>query len=117
MEKEVRAFAALGYQNESDMITDPLQRIHCRFLKGPGPRLELLTPMDDTSPLTPWLQKGVKMYHQAYEVVSIEDTVTRLQAQGAAVMSPPKPAQAFSGRRIAFLMLPNMLLIELIEAK
>lgn len=116
LEREIRAFAALGYERDGAIFSDPLQRVHCCFLKGPGPCVELLAPLDDSSPLMPWIEKGVKMYHQAYEVKSLSDAVARLEGEGAVLMSPPKPAEAFSGRAISFLMLPNLLLVELIES-
>jgi len=63
----------------------------------------------------PWLRKGVKMYHQAYEVNSMNAAIAELSSRRAVVVSSPKPSVAFGGRRIAFLMLPNFLLVELIE--
>ena len=115
IEKEIQAFAVLGYDRDSEIITDPLQGIHCCFLKGPALRIELLAPADDTSPLIPWLDRGVKMYHQAFECESVTTAIAQLESHGAVVMSQQKHAKAFSGRNIAFLMLPNMLLIELIQ--
>jgi len=117
IEKEIRAFATIGYRLEGERFSDPLQKIHGCFLAGPGPRLELLAPMDDTSPVMSWLHKGVKMYHQAYEVESIEAAITALVADHAVVVSAPKPAVAFGGCKIAFLLCPNFLLIELLESQ
>jgi len=116
MEKEAEALKLLGYEMEGERFTDPLQKIHGCFLIGVGPRVELLAPVDDTSPVVSWLNKDVKMYHQAYEVESMERALARLTAQRAVVVSRPKPAIAFGGRKVAFLMLPNRLLIELIES-
>jgi methylmalonyl-CoA/ethylmalonyl-CoA epimerase len=116
LEKEIRSFAIVGYRLEGEQFSDPLQKIHGCFLVGPGPRIELLAPMDDASPVMSWLQKGVKMYHQAYEVESIEDAAAALCAERAVVISPGKPAVAFGGRKITFLMFPNLLLVELIES-
>jgi methylmalonyl-CoA/ethylmalonyl-CoA epimerase len=117
IEKEMRAFAIVGYALEGQRFSDPLQKIHGCFLTGPGPRVELLVPTDDASPVLSWLQKGVKMYHQAYEVELIEAAIAALSAHRAVLVSPPKPAVAFGGRKIAFLMFPNLLLVELIEAQ
>ena len=116
LEMEMRSFAIVGYTLEGEHFSDPLQKIHGCFLVGPGPRVELLAPMDDTSPVMPWLEKGVKMYHQAYEVESMEDATVALRAKRAVVISHPRPAVAFRGRKISFLMFPNLLLVELIES-
>ena len=116
LEREAAAFRTLGYEIIGEVFTDPVQRVRGCFLRGPGPDLELLAPTDETSPLKPWLNKGVQIYHQAYEVESLKDTVGTLIENGGRIMSPPKPAEAFAGREIAFVMLPNLFLIELIQA-
>ena len=115
LEKEARSLRLLGYQVEGQHFLDPVQKIRGCFLVGPGPRMELLTPVDESSPIVSWLNKDIKMYHQAYEVESIDPALATLSAQHAVVVSRPKPAVAFGGRNVAFLMLPNGLLIELIE--
>jgi methylmalonyl-CoA/ethylmalonyl-CoA epimerase len=115
MEKEADALRLLGYEMEGKPFTDPLQKIHGCFLAGIGPRVELLAPLDESSPILSWLNKDIKMYHQAYEVDSMERGLASLTAQHAVVLSRPKPAIAFGGRQVAFLMLPSRLLVELIE--
>lgn len=115
LEKEAQALRLVGYEIEGQRFLDPLQKIHGCFLVGPGPRMELLAPVDDSSPVMSWLNKDIKMYHQAYEVESMEAALGTLTAQQAVVVSRPKPAIAFGGRKVAFLMFPNRLLVELIE--
>jgi methylmalonyl-CoA/ethylmalonyl-CoA epimerase len=116
IEKEMRALKLLGYEIEGERFTDPLQKIHGCFLVGPGPCMELIAPVDESSPVVSWLNKNIKMYHQAYEVESMGPALALLSAQHAVVVSRPKPAIAFGGRKVAFLMLPNGLLVELIES-
>ena len=115
MEKEAEALRLVGYELEGEYFTDPLQKIHGCFLVGPGPRVELLAPLDESSPIVSWLKKDIKMYHQAYEVDAIDSSLAALATHQAVVLSRPKPAIAFGGRKVAFLMLPNRLLVELIE--
>jgi len=114
LESETRRFAALGYQQEGPDFTDPIQGVSGRFLIGGGPRLELLVPLSTEGCLAPWLKTGAKLYHLAYIVPDLDLEVTRLRGQGAKTVVPPVPAVAFEGRRITFLMLPNMMLVELI---
>jgi len=116
LEAEARALAVLGYRAESQDFTDPGQGIQGRFIAGPGPRIELLTQTDGSSVLEPWLAKGVKAYHLGYEVRRLDAEVERLKAAGGIVVTPARPAVAFGGRRISFVMLPNLFLVELIEA-
>jgi methylmalonyl-CoA/ethylmalonyl-CoA epimerase len=115
IQKEAKALRLVGYELEGQHFTDPLQKIHGCFLVGPGPRMELLAPVDESSPILSWLNRDIKMYHQAYEIESIDPALKSLSAQHAVVVSRPKPAIAFGGRKVAFLMLPNSLLVELIE--
>jgi methylmalonyl-CoA/ethylmalonyl-CoA epimerase len=115
LDKEAEALRLVGYEMEGEKFSDPLQKIHGCFLIGPGPRVELLAPLNESSPILTWLNKDIKMYHQAYEVESIEHAVEELKARQSVVVSRPKPAIAFGGRKVAFLMLPNRMLVELIE--
>jgi methylmalonyl-CoA/ethylmalonyl-CoA epimerase len=114
LEAETRWFAALGYHPEGHDFTDPVQGISGRFLIGGGPRLELLTPLSQNGVLAPWLKSGVKLYHLAYESPNIDADLARLRAEGAKVVVAPIPAVAYAGRKIAFLVLRNSLLMELI---
>lgn len=115
IESETKISLALGYEIEGEDFVDPAQGVYGRFLVGGGPRLELLAPLTEKGVLTPWLNQGVKLYHLAYLTEELESEMQRLRASRAKVMVPPIPAVAFGGRKIAFLMLPNMLLVELIE--
>jgi methylmalonyl-CoA/ethylmalonyl-CoA epimerase len=113
---EVASLQTLGYRREGALFTDVGQGIRGQFMVGSGPRLEVLEPHEGSRTLEPWLSKGVKMYHQAFRVDDLDRELSRRKAGGAMVVVPARPAIAFGGRRIAFVMLPGMLLIELIEA-
>ncbi len=114
LDSEARRFAALGYIQEGVDFTDPIQGVSGRFLIGGGPRLELLIPHSADGCLAPWLKTGAKLYHLAYVVSDFDGEITRLRNEGAKTVVQPVPAVAFEGRHITFLMLPNMMLVELI---
>lgn len=116
LDAEEAQYAAIGYRREGDDFTDPVQGIRGRFLTGPGPRLELLVEIPGKAVLTPWLRKGIRLYHMAWETEDLSDATRHFVALRAKVVVPPVPAVAFGGRLISFLMLPNLQLIELIEA-
>lgn len=116
LDVDATAMTVLGYRAESEDFTDPQQGIRGRFIIGPGPRFELLTQLERSGVLEPWLAKGVKAYHQGYEVSDLDAEIARLKSAGAIVVSAPQPAVAFGGRRISFLMLKNLLLVELIDS-
>jgi methylmalonyl-CoA/ethylmalonyl-CoA epimerase len=115
--REKAHYQILGYRQEGPDFRDPLQKVDGCFMTGPAPRIELLAPVGADSPLHPYLASGIKMYHQCFETRSIEPAVEELKARGARVVAAPKPAIAFGGRRVAFLMLPNMMLVELMESE
>jgi len=114
-DREEKTFEALGYRLESAEFFDPIQGIHGRFLIGGGPRLELLRNHAEPGVLTPWLQKGIRFYHLAYETSDLERQAASLAAGGAKQVVAPVPAVAFGGRLISFHMLPNLTLVELIS--
>jgi methylmalonyl-CoA/ethylmalonyl-CoA epimerase len=117
LDTEERAFRALGYAPEAGAdFVDPAQGVRGRFLVGGGPRLELLVPLDARSPLRPWLDRGTKVYHSAYEVPDLAVAVAGLVAARGRIVRAPTPAVAFSGREVCFVVLPNLMLVELIQA-
>src|SRR6266545_2548775 len=116
LDAEERIFGQLGYIREGPDFEDPTQGVRGRFLIGGGPRLELLCELSTGTALGPWLRKGVKMYHDGYEAADLAAADASLTALGAKRVVAPVPAVAFGGRCIAFYMMPNGFLIELIEA-
>lgn len=114
LDAEERVFAAIGYRRERPDFFDPIQGVHGRFIVGGGPRLELLRNDSDPGVLTPWLKKGVRFYHLAYEIDDLGRGANDLMALGAKALMKPVPAVAFDGRPICFYMLPNLSLVELI---
>jgi methylmalonyl-CoA/ethylmalonyl-CoA epimerase len=114
--KDRRDHELLGYRAEGEEFADPLQRIRGLFMTLGPMRVELLAPLDETSPLTAYLKRGIKIYHQCFVCGNLAHSIEVLEAHGARVVSAPKPAVAFENRLIAFLILPSQMLIELIEA-
>ncbi len=117
LDLEEARFALLGYRREGPDFEDSIQGVRGRFLVGGGPRMELLVSTGPGGVLAPWLKTGQKMYHLAYEVADIGLAGAALAKSGAKTVVAPVPAVAFGGCRISFLMLPNMLLVELIETR
>ena len=107
-----------GY-TASPVVEDPLQHVRISFLeKEDAPRIELLEPLDDQSPVARTLAtSGVSPYHMCYEVEDIEAAVNHLRGQRFLLANGPVPACAMDDRRIAFLFQKNTGLIELVEAQ
>lgn len=116
LDREQAAYELLGYVPEGDDFVDPVQGVRGRFLVGGGPRVELLVNLAGSTTLDPWLRGPARTYQQAYESPTFDATVAALTATGARVVSPPVPAVAFGGRRICFVMLRTMTLVEIVES-
>lgn len=109
-------YTAMGYRAAS-VVEDPLQHVRVCFLdKDDAPRLELLEPLDDQSPVARTLATaGVTPYHICYEVQDLEEAITALRQQRFLLVNGPVPACAMDGKRVAFLFQKNSGLIELVE--
>ncbi len=104
----------------SPEVADPIQKVRICLLGNPQQQdclLELICPWDTTSPVNGYLSKGIGAYHICYEVPDLDTTLKSFQAGGCLLVSPPVPAVAFGGRRIAWLRTPTRQLVELLEAQ
>lgn len=110
-------YVALGYM-ASETVEDPIQNIFICFLDKLGmPKLELLAPVDEQSPVNRTLAaSGVTPYHVCYEVEDLDATIKELKGQRFIRVSKPVPACAINNRRVCFLYNKDVGLIELVEA-
>lgn len=107
----VQAFGAI---DEGTTFEDPLQLARIRFLRLGDSRVELLAPLRDDSHLKRLAGRGIGLYHACYEVGDVAGELERMRGGGAMIVSPPKPAVAFGGRPVAFVICRG-LLIELLQ--
>ena len=118
--KSIDATAAMyeraGYRM-SDIVFDPIQNVNiCWLTKESAPIVELLAPVDDTSPVCKTLEKnGVTPYHCCYVVDNLDEAVKKLRKERYVLTSKPEPAVAFCGSKVCFLYNKNVGLIELVE--
>ncbi|MGA9990106.1 MAG: VOC family protein [Terriglobales bacterium] len=112
-------FELLGYRCEGEEWTDERLGMRGQFMTAAdseAPRLELVAPYGSQNPVTLWLERGVKLYHLAFLATDLSAELERMRTNGAKLMLPPTPAVGFGGRKVAFVMLPNRLLVELVES-
>lgn len=118
IEKTSRFYIEQGYA-PAPIVNDPLLHVRVCFLEMKGqPRLELLEPLDEQSPVNRTLESsGVTPYHMCYEVQSIESAIASLRASHRFLLvKGPLPACAMGNRRVAFMFQKNTGLIELVES-
>jgi methylmalonyl-CoA/ethylmalonyl-CoA epimerase len=107
-----------GGYNVSDIIYDPVQNVNiCWLTKETMPTVELLAPVDESSPICKILEKnGVTPYHVCYVVDNIDAAIADLRKQKYVLVSNPVEAVAIHNCKVAFLHHRNIGLIELVEA-
>jgi methylmalonyl-CoA/ethylmalonyl-CoA epimerase len=111
--------SSLGASWDGRVFHDPLQKVHVTFLSTSNPsdaQIELVEPAADDSPVTKFLQKGGGLHHLCYEVPALDAALAQARAQKSIIVKRPQPAVAFEGRRIAWILTPQKLLVELLES-
>lgn len=111
----VRSMAA---EWDGKIFEDPLQRAKVAFLttRAGDAQIELVQPVGNDSPVRRFLEeKGGGMHHLCFEVGDVEAELAAFRSRGAAIASRPKPAVAFGGRRIAWVITTEKFLVELLE--
>lgn len=107
---------SLGWEKETDIIDDPIQKVKILFMKDDcGNRYELLEPIGNDSPINKFIDRRISLYHFCYEVKDIESKIEELTQKKFILISGPTEAVAFDNRLIAFLINQDNLIIELVE--
>jgi methylmalonyl-CoA/ethylmalonyl-CoA epimerase len=106
-----------GYEVSTPVIHDPLQTALVQFLRLPGDQsyLEFVAPDGPESKLTSAAKRGGGLNHLCYSSGPLEQTIAELEQSGMRLISEPKVAVAFAGRRICWLIGEDPLPIELVE--
>jgi methylmalonyl-CoA/ethylmalonyl-CoA epimerase len=109
---------SLGAAWDGIVYEDPHQRVKVTFLEtsGSDSKIELVEPASENSPVTRFLREhGGGLHHVCYEVEDLDRSLKDFRGRGAVIAKRPLPAVAFAGRRIAWVVTPEKLLVELLE--
>jgi methylmalonyl-CoA/ethylmalonyl-CoA epimerase len=113
--------ALFGYRVISGPFDDPIQKVSVNFLTtsdNDAAEIELIAPLSEDSPITSMLAKsGGGAYHLCFETSDIDQALVHAKNNGCMIVSPPVPAVAFGGRRIAWIYTRSRQLFELVEAE
>ena len=117
IEKELEVFSRLGYRKCSEIFEDEIQHMRGIFITAPNqPCLELIEGVGEENPVKSHILKGNKFYHIAYETKNIEqDLENFVHKQKAKIIVPITKATYFE--KICFVLLPNMMIVELVQPK
>ncbi|WP_395303171.1 VOC family protein [Pectobacterium polonicum] len=113
----VNTFILLGHKTISDIIRDDIRGVDIVFLtSNTNELIEIVSPYTENSIVNNLIKKSSNsLYHIAYSVDDIDENIFNLQHKGFILIDPPKPAIAFNGKKVAFLISSNVGMIELIE--
>ena len=119
--KEIEKTAAvyvLGGYKQSVITFDPVQQVNICWLTKEGmPIVELVEPVDESSPVCKTLAKnGVSPYHTCYRVEDIEKAIDELRKMKYVIVVKPVEASAIRNSKVCFLYNKHVGLIELVEA-
>lgn len=95
----------------TDTIFDEQQQAYlCMVTLSDGTDIELIAGLQ----VEKLVKKRNFLYHTCYEVANLDAKIAELLEKGALMVSEPKQAVLFDGKRVAFLM-TQLGLIELVE--
>jgi methylmalonyl-CoA/ethylmalonyl-CoA epimerase len=100
------------------VFEDPNQSAKVTFLstRDGDALIELVEPAGENSPVLRFLrERGGGMHHLCYEVEDLESQMALMKGRGSLIVRRPKPAVAFDGRRIGWMLTPEKLLVEFLE--
>lgn len=103
---------------DGQIFEDPLQKVRVAFLTTDtrDALFELVQPAASDSPVSRFLQdRGGGLHHCCYEVDDLETSIASMQREGSVLTKRPKPAVAFAGRPVAWLLTREKLLVELLQ--
>lgn len=119
IEKTVETYRhILGADAIGEPFDLPSQGVRVCFIDAPNTQIELIQPLDETSPIANFLKKNPAggQHHLCFEVADMAAAVAELQAQGATLLGQPRIGA--HGTPVVFLHPRDMggVLVELMEA-
>ncbi len=105
-----------GYQQNSDIVINTRQKVRVVFLTRKNSlTVKLIEPSTTDSPVFQAARKGGGLHHLCFRCSDLEEEIPRLKQNGAQLIVPPEPGEAFMNHPIAFLLARSHLNIELID--
>ena len=105
-----------GYRPCSDVVLNARQKVRVAFLaKKNSLVVKLIEPSGPDSPVFLFARKGGGLHHLCFRCADLAGQIPMLSEQGAKLIVPPQPGEAFKNHDIAFLLAGNNLNVELID--
>lgn len=116
IDRALTSFEKLGFTFEPT-IDDVDRNVKLAFGEKDGYRIELVAPLDkkQKSPVDQYLENAIGTpYHICYQSGDLDNEIKQLESQGFKVIIEPKPAVAFGGKRVVFMMNIGFGLMEIV---
>ncbi len=109
-------FIWLGYELKGEVCVDQKRNIKIQFLKNGNHLIELVSPLNDSSPVNNTLRKtGSSPYHICYETPILIEQITKLKKQGYIIIAEALEAPAIGNKKVVFLYKNSVGIVELVE--
>lgn len=107
-----------GYKQATKIVTNTRQKVKVVFMEKPESlQVKLLEPTDPSSPVYALSRRGGGLHHICFREKCVQDGIMSLVKNGARVLVPPEPGEAFDNENIAFVYVDLGLNIELIDTE
>ena len=104
---------AMGFSRVSKIVEIASQKVRVCFIEtAPGVFVELVQGLGEDSPVSNFLKRRQYYYHVCYSTSHVGETTQHLEASGFQRLSV-FTSEAFNGSECAFLLTPEMALVEL----
>jgi methylmalonyl-CoA/ethylmalonyl-CoA epimerase len=108
--------ALFGYKRSSEVVLNTRQKVKVVFLsKKDSIAVKLIEPSEPDSPVYLFARKGGGLHHLCFRCSDLAVQIPLLTENGAKLIVPPQPGEAFKNHDIAFLLARNNLNLELID--
>lgn len=114
IEKSLPGYTAgLQFTRVSETIEVTSQQVRVCFVEtAPGVYVELVEGLSDEAPVSSFLKRRQCYYHVCYSTPNVRQSVAQLESNGFRSLSVFE-SEAFSNTDCAFLLNPEMALVEL----
>ena len=116
IERAQMAFERLGFAVSQNTVYDEFRDVDILFMKKDGYIVELVSPRSTNSVVAKLIKTYRNTpYHICFGSEDLLRDIRRLTEAGFTEIDRPAPAPALGGRRVCFLMSPQIGMIELLE--
>lgn len=104
---------AMGFSRVSPIVEVATQHVRVCFIEtAPGVFVELVQGLSEASPVSGFLKRRQYYYHLCYSTPNVRESVAHLEGKSFRQLSI-FASEAFGGSECAFLLTPELALVEL----